>query len=358
MLQKSECDLLAFSYKACLALAEQNNLKSIAFCYISTGEYHFPAYKAAKIAINMANKYLTNSNSRMKVILMFLKNLMKSSTEIYWTQIKKLQEKINNSDAILIGAGAGLSTSAGFTYSGERFQKYFQDFSEKYGIKDMYSGGFYPFNTQEEHWAYWSRFIYYNRYDTGSKKVYQDLFEIIKNKNYFVLTTNVDHQFQLAGFDRVRLFYTQGDYGLFQCSIPCHQKTYDNEEVIRKMVAKQKGMSVPSYLIPKCPVCGEAMTMNLRSNDRFVEDEGWQCAAARYTTFINKHQKDRLLFIELGVGYNTPGIIKFPFWRMTAQNHKATYVSINLDKSNCPKEIEEQSICISSDIGNVIEDLK
>ncbi|NTW72116.1 MAG: Sir2 silent information regulator family NAD-dependent deacetylase [Eubacteriaceae bacterium] len=289
---------------------------------------------------------------------MFLKNLTKPSTERNWEQIKRLKEKINQAEAVLIGAGAGLSTSAGYTYSGERFRQHFQDFNEKYGINDMYSGGFYPFETPEENWAYWSRLIYHNRYDGESKKVYQDLLQIVKNKNYFVLTTNVDHQFQLAGFDQNRLFYTQGDYGLFQCSVPCHSKTYENEGVIRRMVLEQENMRIPQQLIPKCPICGEPMTMNLRSNDRFVEDAGWQTAATRYAEFVKTHQNVRILYLELGVGYNTPGIIKFPFWRMTAQNQNATYASINLEKSNCPVEIEHQAICVSADIGHVLEALK
>lgn len=288
---------------------------------------------------------------------MFSKNLTKSSTEIFSDKIERLREKIDQADAVLIGAGAGLSTSAGYTYSGDRFHKFFQDFSEKYGIKDMYSGGFYPFETTEEHWAYWSRFIYHNRYDVEPKKVYQDLLQTVKKKNYFVLTTNVDHQFQLAGFDKKHLFYTQGDYGLFQCSAPCHHRTYENEEVIRHMVFEQENMRIPNHLIPRCPVCYEPMTMNLRANDRFVEDAGWQAAAERYTEFIQSHKNARILYLELGVGYNTPGIIKFPFWKMTTQNQNATYININLDKSTCPKEIEQQSICLKADIGHVLKAL-
>lgn len=289
---------------------------------------------------------------------MFSRNLTKKSTEIFSGNIERLREKIDQADAVLIGAGAGLSTSAGYTYSGDRFHRFFQDFSEKYGIMDMYSGGFYPFETTEEHWAYWSRFIYHNRYDVEQKKVYQDLLQIVKKKNYFVLTTNVDHQFQLAGFDKNRIFYTQGDYGLFQCSAPCHGSTYDNEDTIRRMVLEQENMRVPKHLIPKCPVCGEHMTMNLRSNDRFVEDAGWHVAGERFTGFVESHKNDRILYLELGVGYNTPGIIKYPFWKMAAQNQNATYININLDKSTCPKEIEQQSTCMKADIGHVLEALK
>lgn len=275
----------------------------------------------------------------------------------YAEQIKRLRDEVSSADAILIGAGAGLSTSAGLTYSGKRFYKHFSDFAAKYGIRDMYSGGFYPFPTQEEFWAWWSRHIYFNRYGVTVGKPYADLLELVKDKNYFVLTTNVDHQFQLAGFDKERLFYTQGDYGLFQCSVPCHNKTYDNEGIVTEMVAKQENMKIPSELIPKCPVCGKNMTLNLRSDNKFVEDEGWHNANQRYEDFLRKNKDKRILLLELGVGGNTPVIIKYPFWRITAQNPKATYACVNLGESLCPDEIEPQSICIDADIGKTLCDV-
>lgn len=268
--------------------------------------------------------------------------------------IKQLKDLIENAEAIVIGAGAGLSTSAGFTYSGERFTKYFADFESKYGFQDMYSGGFYPYQTPEEYWAYWSRYILVNRYTDAPVPVYENLLSFVKDKNYFVLTTNVDHCFQKARFDKSRLFYTQGDYGLFQCSVPCHNKTYDNEEIIREMAAAQKDMRIPSELIPRCPVCGKPMTMNLRSDDKFVEDDGWHKAAARYERFAKEHASGNILFFELGVGFNTPGIIKYPFMRMTAANKRARYVCINKDEIYIPKEIENRSIGISDDIEDVL----
>ena len=272
-------------------------------------------------------------------------------------QIQKLSNAIHRSEAIVIGAGAGLSTSAGFVYTGERFRRYFSDFAEKYGFSDMYSGGFYPFSAPEEFWAYWSRYIFINRYMDAPKPVYDELLALVRDKDYFVITTNVDHCFQKAGFDKKRLFYTQGDYGLFQCSTPCCQETFDNEKTIRQMMEQQANMRIPSELLPVCPHCGKPMTMNLRSDDKFVEDEGWHRAAERYENFLRTRRNGRILFLELGVGYNTPVIIKYPFWRMTAQNEAATYACINYGEAACPAEIERQSICINSDIEIVVHEL-
>lgn len=288
---------------------------------------------------------------------MFSRNLTTKSTGIYSDKIERLREVLSSVDAVVIGAGAGLSTAAGFTYGGERFHQYFSDFEEKYGFHDMYSGGFYPYKTPEERWAFWSRNIYYNRYNDAPKPVYNELLEFVKNKDYFVITTNVDHCFQNAGFDKNRLFYTQGDYGLFQCSEPCHQETFENEVIIRKMVDQQKNMRIPKELIPRCPYCGKLMTMNLRSDDKFVEDEGWHQAAGRYENFIRTHESGKILFLELGVGYNTPVIIKYPFWRMTAKNAAATYACMNEGQAYCPAEIEKQSICIDADIEKSIKRL-
>ncbi len=280
------------------------------------------------------------------------------SMQNYSEQINKLKSALENADAVLIGAGAGLSTSAGYTYSGKRFHENFHDFEAKYNFHDMYSGGFYPYRTPEEFWAFWSRNIMINRYTHPPKPVYNELYELVKNKDYFVITTNVDHCFQKAGFDKTRLFYTQGDYGLFQCSAPCHNKTYDNELLIRRMVAGQKDMRIPTELIPHCPVCGKPMTTNLRCDDTFVQDSGWYAACERYELFVQNHKNSRILYLELGVGGNTPVIIKYPFWRFTGQNPKATYACINLGEAICPPQIEKQSVCIDKDIGEVIKALK
>ena len=272
-------------------------------------------------------------------------------------EIARLRAEIAAADTIIIGAGAGLSTSAGFEYSGARFWENFADFAEKYGFEDMYSGGFYPYETPEEYWAYWSRYIFVNRYVKAPKPVYEKLLEIVRNKDYFVLTTNVDHCFQKAGFDKARLFYTQGDYGLFQCSVPCHAETYDNEEIIRQMVAEQQDMRIPTKLIPRCPVCGEPMTMNLRADNKFVEEVGWHEAAVRYNKFLARHEGEHVIYLELGVGANTPGIIKYPFWQMTAKNPKAVYACINFGEACCPPAIAEQAILVGGDIGEVLDKL-
>ena len=289
-------------------------------------------------------------------------------------QLKRLKQELATAEAVVIGAGAGLSTSAGLTYSGERFDQYFSDFKRRFGITDMYSGGFYPFPDAETRWAWWARHICFNRYIDAPKPVYQELLELVKDKNYFVITTNVDHQFQRAGFDKNRLFYTQGDYGLFQSVNRRLQKTYDNEEwVMRAMEAQgfvrdENGvfqvpkdnnikMRIPTELIPKCPDDGSDVVMNLRSDDSFVEDEGWHRASAAYYDFLKKNENGHVLFLELGVGGNTPVIVKYPFWQMTLANEKATYACLNYGEANCPEEIAVQSICIDRDIGEVFEEI-
>lgn len=293
-------------------------------------------------------------------------------------EIIKLREILDSAECVVVGAGAGLSASAGFSYSGGRFKKYFSDFEAKYHFHDMYSGGFADFSSLEENWAYWSRFIYINRYMDAPLPVYEKLLELVRGKDYFVITTNVDHCFQKAGFDKKRLFYTQGDYGLFQCCIPCHKKTYDNEENVKKMLISQGfgfkdsenkkdgeiifpenplKMKIPSELVPHCPVCGKPMSMNLRCDGTFVEDDGWHEAAKRYQDFLEKHKNARTLFLELGVGGNTPGIIKYPFWNLTYKNKNAFYVSLNMEKEEIPIEIKARSVLIKGDIFRTIEKL-
>lgn len=306
---------------------------------------------------------------------MFSKTWTTRYTADYSNKIRSLKKALESADAVVIGAGSGVSTSAGFTYTGERFEKFFGDFARKYGYNDMYSGGFYPYSSLEEYWAFWSRYIYINRYVKIPRPVYEELLKLIENKEYFVITTNVDHCFQKACFDKSRLFYTQGDYGLVQCVGPCHKKTYDNEELVRKMVIAQgfefdkdgelivpEGVSlkmkIPSELVPKCPKCGRPLTMNLRTDDSFVEDDGWEKATSQYSDFLRKWKDKKVLFLELGIGSNTPVIIKYPFWRMTLNNPDATYACINKGEAYCISEIMEQSICIDGDIGETISDLQ
>lgn len=276
------------------------------------------------------------------------------STKDYSAELAIIKTALDDADAVLIGAGAGLSTAAGFTYSGKRFDDNFADFGKKFGIDNMYFGGFYPFASPEEKWAYWSRYIFINRYADIPKNTYANLLSLVKDKDYFVLTTNVDHCFQKAGFDKERLFYTQGDFGLFQCSQPCHQKTYDNEQTIKRMYAEQNDMRIPTSLIPRCPVCGREMSMNLRSDDTFVEDEGWRKASERYSDFVKKYADKKIVLLELGVGGNTPVIIKYPFWRMTYKNPRAIYVCINYGEATCPDQIKNRAVCIDEDIDVVL----
>ena len=272
--------------------------------------------------------------------------------------IERLRRGIAEADAVVVGAGSGLSTASGLTYSGERFEKNFADFIGRYGYRDMYTAGFYPYPTPEEFWAYWSRHIHLNRYAQDAGPAYRRLRDLMSGKDCFVITTNVDHCFQKAGFDELRLFCTQGDYGLWQCAKPCHQRTYDNEASVRRMVAEQRDMRIPTELIPRCPRCGGPMANNLRSDDTFVEDEAWHLAAGRYRDFLREHEGARLLFLELGVGWNTPGIIKYSFQRMAAGNERAVYACVNLGEAAAPRELEGRSILVDGDIGEVQRDLE
>jgi NAD-dependent SIR2 family protein deacetylase len=319
----------------------------------------------------MPNGYQESIERGLGVVRYFSRN-MSAGIGTREEQLARLRNEIQNADAVVIGAGAGLSTSAGLTYSGERFDKYFYDFAGEFGIRDIYSGGFYPFPDEETRWAWWARHIYFNRYIDAPKPVYKELLELVKDKDYFVITTNVDHQFQKAGFDKKRLFYTQGDYGLFQSVNPSLQKTYDNEEWVMKAMEAQGfvkdddgvfrvpecgelKMRIPSELIPKCPDDGSEMTMNLRIDDTFVEDEGWHRASAAYSDFLRRHQNLYVLYLELGVGANTPVIIKYPFWQMTLANENAVYACLNYGEAFCPTEIEDRSICVDGDIGEILK---
>lgn len=272
-------------------------------------------------------------------------------------KIAQLRKALDDADAVLIGAGAGLSAAAGLIMTGPRFTENFADFIAKYGFTDLYNAGFHQFDSLEEKWAFWSRHFMLDRYGDIPNATYDVLKNLVADKDYFIITTNVDHCFQRTGFDKTRLFYTQGDFGLFQCSVPCCKKTYDNEEIVRRMAAEQKNMCIPSALVPRCPVCGAPMTQNMRFDDTFVEDEGWRRAMNRYQEFIRQHRDTNLLLLELGVGGNTPGIIKFPFWQLTAQDPAFIYACVTLNDAVCPPSIADQSICISGDINDVLQAL-
>ncbi|MGN0072151.1 MAG: SIR2 family NAD-dependent protein deacylase [Atopobiaceae bacterium] len=283
---------------------------------------------------------------------------MTESIGSFSDKTERIAEAIRGADAVFVGAGAGLSVAAGFSYDGERFESSFADFKARFGIEDMYTGGFYPFLDKETYWAWWSRMIWVNRYACPVGKAYQDLVALLEGCDYFVLTTNVDHQFQRAGIDKARLFYTQGDYGLFQCSVPCRQVTYDNRDMVEAMVREQKHQRIPSDLLPRCPRCGEPLVPNLRSDDRFVEDRGWHEAARRYEKFLKKHRKGRTVLLEIGVGGNTPSIIKFPFWRMAQENRDATYVQLNFGEVIAPRALEKQAILVDGDAAKMLAALR
>lgn len=284
-------------------------------------------------------------------------DLIGGTTGTYETEMLRLKKAFCEADAILVGAGSGLSAAAGYRFDGPRLQAHFADFVEKYGMADMYTGCFARFESREERWAYWSRWAWINRYEPIPKDTLSVLRALLDGRDYFVLTTNIDHTFQRAGYPKDRLCYTQGDFGLFQCAVPCHENTYDNKDVLEQMVKQEKDGKVPTALIPHCPRCGAEMDFNLYWDDRFVRDEGWHIAHDRYLDYVDAHRSGKVLFLELGVGYNSPGVIKYPFWRFTMQNPQAIFASVNRDQPSYPEEIADRAIVISADLDKTIRDL-
>lgn len=278
--------------------------------------------------------------------------------EPYEEQIRSAARYLQEADYVLIGAGAGLSTAAGLTYSGKRFQDNFKEFIEKYGMQDMYSAGFYPFGTEEERWAYWCRHSYVNRIAPPAMPLYEKLFAMVKDMDYFVLTTNVDHQFQKAGFQNERIFATQGDYGRIQCMKGCHPKTYDAVSMFTQMNQAQKDCKIPSYMVPRCPVCGGPMAMNLRCDQYFVEDDSWNQAAENYGRYLKQLKKGNVLLLELGVGFNTPSIIRFPFEKMVRENKNINLVRLNLDEAVIPESFGKRGIGINRDLCESLNDIR
>ncbi len=278
----------------------------------------------------------------------------------YEEQIHHAVELLENAEIVLIGAGAGASAAAGLTYSGARFTDNFGEFIEKYGsmyMTDMYSAGFFPFPTQEAKWGYWSKHSMINRFLPPALPLYKQLYELVREKDYFVLTTNVDHQFFKAGFDSNRIFATQGDYGKIQCETGCHQKIYDAEEMFRQMDQARKDCLIPSYMVPKCPVCGGNMTMHLRCDQYFVEDENWHAAAGRYGDFLEKMQNKKGVLLELGVGFNTPVIIRFPFEKMVREHNNLSLIRLNLNEAVVPESFGNRAIGINADMAKTVSDL-
>ena len=278
--------------------------------------------------------------------------------EEYNKRISEVKNLINEADYILIGAGSGLSTAAGLEYFGESFEKNFKEFIEKYNFPDLYSASFYDFNTQEEKWAFFAKMISLNRFNKEPLKLYQELYSLIKVKDYFVITTNVDGQFEKAGFEKERVFETQGDYAYLQCENACHNKLYYNYDLVNEWLKNTKDCKIPNNLVPKCPVCGGNMEMNLRKDANFVQDENWYKQDKRYGEFLDKSQDKNLLLLEIGVGFNTPGIIRFPFEQMVYNNINTNLVRINKDYAFTNKEIKNKTILFDEDVNTIIEDLR
>lgn len=281
--------------------------------------------------------------------------------DAYEGQINRSVELIKNADSIIVGAGAGASTAAGIQMGGERFAENFPEFIKKYGAQymtDMYTAGFYPFPSEEAKWGYWSKAALLNRFDLPALSLYTELYKIVKDKEYFVITTNVDHQFFKAGFDENRIFATQGDYGKIQCQKGCHPKTYDAEVLFRKMDSARQDCVIPSELVPKCPVCGGKMDMNLRCDNYFVEDEEWHEAADRYADFLKMNKGKNVVLLELGVGFNTPIIIRFPFEKLVRENKSYSMIRLNLDEAVVPESFGKRAIGIGGDMAKVISDIR
>ena len=276
----------------------------------------------------------------------------------YNLRILKAKQAIKQADYIIIGAGSGLSTAAGLLYNGEKFEKDFKEFIEKYHFDNLYSASFYEFKTQEEKWAFFAKMIKLNRYNKKPLKLYQELYEIVRNKEYFVLSTNVDGQFYNSGFDKEKVFEVQGDYEYLQCENACNNKLYNNEKLVERWLRNTKDCKIPSNLVMKCPVCGGNMDMNLRKDANFVQDENWYKASNNYKKFLDRIKNKNMVLLEIGVGFNTPGIIRFPFEQMTANNEQTTLIRINKDYPLPMLEIKSKTISFDEDTNKIIEDLK
>ncbi len=274
-------------------------------------------------------------------------------------KIQMAREKLDQADAIVIGAGAGLSAAAGLDYSGPEFKKEFADYIDKYKFPDLYSSSFYDFPTEEERWARWARHIDYARFRPDAFPLYRELLELVKDRNYFVITTNVDVQFRKAGFDPEKIFEVQGDYGLMQCAVGCHPKVYSDKETVENILHHSHDLTVDSAYVPVCPVCGGNMDVHVRKNQFFVQDENWDKAAERYEKFMAHYaDKGSVVLLELGIGFNTPAIIRYPFEQITYRNPKATLIRLNSDYPHGPKETAARTISFTENMEKVISNLK
>lgn len=281
----------------------------------------------------------------------------------YEEQIMQAADMIQKADYVLMGAGAGLSTAAGAVYGGTWFEKNFKEFKEKYGngpyMQDMYSAGFHPYPDEESFWGYWSKQAILGGIDLDVTPLYKDILKLLKDKRTFCLSTNADGQFRKAGYKEEQIFCTQGDYFHIQCQKACHQRTYNAVKLFKQMDQARKNCQIPTYMVPKCPICGGPMTMNLRCDQYFVQDEAWYQAEKRFGDFLNEALKSqkKLLLLELGVGFNTPTIIRFPFEKLVKENKQVNLIRLNLNEAVIPESIEQQAVGINKDIKQTIKDL-
>lgn len=293
---------------------------------------------------------------------MFSKMKTSESIKTYSDNIQKAADLIKNSDKILIGAGAGMSASGGISYADEvLFKKWFPRYYSM-GMRSLVDMQSIFWNVDEKnarsYWGYWANHIKHIRYDSPALKPYIDLFKLVKDKNYFVITTNVDGQFGKAGFAKKKIFEPQGEYALFQCDKPCKKEVFDNKEMINKMISNMDTniMKIREEDIPRCPYCKRLLKPNLRIDDSFVE-EPHLVNLDSYENFIHSSKKDSLVLIELGVGFDTPVIIRYPFQNIVYNYPNSSLIRINLDYADVPCEIENRSVSIKADIKKALNDI-
>ena len=272
------------------------------------------------------------------------------------TEAEQLAALIQESDAIVVGIGAGMSAADGFLYIGERFEHAFPDFIEKYQLLDMLQASLYDFEDWEEYWAFQSRFVALNYLDQPLGASYVYLRELLAQKPHHIITTNADNAFAIAGYDSNNVFHIQGEYALWQCSNHCHQQTYRDDAKIRQMIAEQTNMRIPSELIPRCPKCNAPFEINKRNEEKgMVEDADFHAQAKRYHAFLDAHSKGKVLYLEIGVGHTTPQFIKHPFQQRVAENPDALFVTLNHKHYRIPLAIRPQTVQFTGHIAELIQ---